>query len=215
MNQTIRRKIWTGKASLLWMILLTACLPSQAATPTRTPDTGLPAPIALTWTPLPTEADRWSELLEHTPVPWTTPLPPLEPSILDGIYVKDDPTVAQWWVCRRCPEYRSGGGIWRLELDRGVFRIYYTVSGWRSLGSYTVDGDRLLLFNDPMCQWDTGVYTWQLDDGQLRLTEVDDPCSTSFHLRAANLTQQGWQACPSPAADPAAEAPPGCPTDPS
>jgi hypothetical protein len=115
---------------------------------------------------------------------------------LDGTYVKNDPADPQWWNCRRCPDYLPAGGAWRLNLDKGVFRIYYTETAWRSLGSFTIDGERLTLFNDPYCQYETGEYTWQLEDGQLTLSEVDDPCS--LDLRALNLTSQPWQACQPP-----------------
>jgi len=177
---------------LILTVLLVACSSGTASTPAVSHS---PSPTT-TWTPLPTPADMWPILMKHTPVPWTTPLPASLKTELDGTYVKNDPADPQWWNCRRCPDYLPAGGIWRLNLDKGVFRIYYTVTAWRSLGSFTIDGDRLYLFNDPYCQYETGEYIWRLEDGQLTLSEVDDPCS--IDLRALNLTSQSWQSCQPP-----------------
>jgi len=70
------------------------------------------------------------------------------------------------------------------------------MNGWRSLGSYTISGDHIYLFNDPYCNWDTGEYIWKLEGGVLVFTEVNDPCSQG--LRAANLTDQPWLSCTPP-----------------
>jgi hypothetical protein len=141
-------------------------------------------------------ADRWVVLFQHTPVPWTTSLPPQEATTLDATYVKVNPRPATPFPCKRCPDYALEGGLWKFSLSKGIFRIYYTMNGWRSLGSYTVSGDRLYLFNDPYCNWDTGLYSWKLEDGMLLLTEVNDPCLQG--LRAANLTDQPWLTCEPP-----------------
>jgi hypothetical protein len=169
-------------------LLTTACQPITQAVP---PLTATPTP-AVTATP----TDIWGALLQHTPVPWTTPLPPLEATVLDATYVKVNPRLATPFPCKRCPDYALEGGLWKFSLSKGVFRIYYTVNGWRSLGSYTVSGDRIYLFNDPYCNWDTGLYQWKLEDGVLTFIEIDDPCSQG--LRAANLTDQPWMSCDPP-----------------
>ena len=83
--------------------------------------------------------------------------------------------------------------MWKINFDEGIFRMIYSVSGWRSLGSFTVSGDRLTLFNDPNCIYDIGVYKWRLEEGQLILTEINDICS--IHLRAENLSNQPWLSC--------------------
>jgi len=93
----------------------------------------------------------------------------------------------------RCADYRPAGGVWRLQFDRGVMRIYYEVTGWNSLASYTVSGDRLYLFNDPYCKEATGEYKWKSVDGNLTLEVVDDPCS--FQLRGRNLSGGAWGTC--------------------
>lgn len=186
------------KASIFSVILvfLVGCLGSACQPVAKNPSSGVPpvktASPVLSATPV----DGWLALLGHTPVPWTTPLPAQQATILDSTYVKINPRLATPFPCKRCPDYALEGGLWKFQLDQGVFRIYYTVNGWRSLGSYTVSGDMLYLFNDPYCNWDTGSYSWTLEGGVLTLTEIDDPCSQG--LRAANLTDQPWLSCQPP-----------------
>jgi hypothetical protein len=159
---------------------------------TSTSATITPTPSLITATP----TDIWKALLQHTPVPWTTPLPPEEPTILDATYVKINPRLETPFPCIRCPDYALEGGVWKLQLDKGIFRIYHAITGWRSLGSYAVSEDRLSLFNDPFCHLETGIYTWRLEEGVLILSEVDDPCAQG--LRAANLIDQPWLSCRPP-----------------
>jgi hypothetical protein len=128
---------------------------------------------------------------------------------LDGIYAKYDPAPPQWWSCLRCADYRPAGGAWRLQFDRGVMRIYYEVTGWNDIASYTVSGDRLYLFNDPYCSDVTGEYKWSLEGENLNLETVQDSCA--FQLRERNLSAQAWETC---AAGAGGEKPRGC-EDPS
>jgi hypothetical protein len=129
--------------AVFWM---PAC---QPGVPESTPTTLPPENVISnpSYTP-----DRWLTLLEHTPVPWTTPLPAEQPTVLDSTYVKINPRLATPFPCKRCPDYALEGGLWKFQLDKGIFRIYYTLNGWRSLGSYTVSDDVLYLFNDPYCK---------------------------------------------------------------
>ena len=159
-------------------------------------------------TPAPTNV--WSSLLGITPVPYASPLPETDQTPIDGTYAYFDPAPPQWWACLRCADYRPAGGVWRLQFDRGVMRIYYEVTGWKSLASYTVSGDRLYLFNDPYCKDATGEYLWELVNGKLILKVVEDPCS--FQLRGQNLSGGVWEECP--AGDAAGVQPRGC-TDPA
>jgi hypothetical protein len=151
-------------------------------------------------------------VLEFTPYPYSTPLPPADTSPLDGVYAKFDPGDPQWWNCRRCPDYLPAGGEWRLWFDKGILRIYYEVTGFAAVASYTVHGDQLYIFNDPHCPFDTGEYTWQLEAGALQLQEVQDECA--IHLRARNLSQQAWLSCQPPNWEAAVSdhwiKPPGC-----
>jgi hypothetical protein len=129
-----------------------------------------------------------------TPVPFTTPLPPADAAPIDGLYAKLDPSWPQWWSCRRCADYRPAGGMWRVQFDRGVMRIYYEVTKWKSLASYEVHGDRLFLFNDPYCPFDIGEYEWSRSEMDLSLHAIQDVCA--FDLRARALSEQTWQSCP-------------------
>jgi hypothetical protein len=167
---------------LAHLVLIVSCSPTlPASTHTRATD------------PAPTPASGWSELQQRTPYPYSTPLPSPDATVPDGIYVKFDPRYDDRAPCRRCPPYPPEGGLWRLGLDKGIFRVYHEASGWRTVGSYTVREDRIWLFNDPHCNQDTGVYTWELEDGELTLGVLRDDCA--YDLRARHFTELGWQSC--------------------
>lgn len=138
-------------------------------------------------------SDKWLSMQSVTPVPFTTPLPEFEWTPIDGTYAKLDPDWPQWWACRRCADYRPAGGNWKLQFDRGVMRIYYEVTGWKSIASYSVSGDRLYLYNDPICPSEVGEYQWRFSHRTLEITVVEDPCS--FQLRGDNISKQNWNSC--------------------
>jgi hypothetical protein len=167
-------------------------------------------------TPTPPPADNtsgsrsaiWSELLQKTPFPHTAPLPPQVPTVLDGTYTKFDPKKTPAVPCRRCPDYVPEGGIWKLHLSKGVFRIFHEFTGWRSIGSFVVEGTQVKLFNDPTCIEVTGTYTWTLKAGRLNWVVVQDECA--IEMRAKNLMQQPWLFCQPPSMKANWEKPPGC-----
>ena len=140
----------------------------------------------------PTPTSIWGALLQRTPIARGTPQPDPVVSPIDGTYAKLDESWPQWWLCFRCADYRPAGGLWRLQFDRGVMRIYYDVTGWRSLASYSVEGDRLSLFNDAYCAA-VGAYSWRRIDGSLHLEVIEDGCL--FQLRGKNLSLQTWADC--------------------
>ena len=150
----------------------------------------------------------WTELLQKTPFPHTAPLPPQKRTVVDGTYTKFNPKKTPPVPCRRCPDYVPEGGIWKLQLSKGVYRIFHEFSGWRSIGSFTVDGSRVQLFNDPTCIEVTGTYTWTLTAGRLNWVVVQDECAIG--MRAKNLTQQPWMSCQPPSMEANREKPPGC-----
>jgi hypothetical protein len=173
----------------------------------------LPVPVtgqapSMTMTP----TSVWDALLQASPFAYFTPLPEPVASAIDGTYVKVDQSWPQWWKCLRCADYRTTGGIWRLQFEKGVMRIFYEANNWHSLASYSISGDRLYLFNDPYCPEHTGEYKWSLQNGELMLEMVQDVCA--FDLRAENLTKQSWRSCAVEADsnEPAAtnESTPGC-----
>lgn len=164
------------------VMILTAC----ATTPTPTPT--------------PITPGIWEGLLEASPYPHEFPLPEPVVSAMDGTYAKIGLSPPQWWTCYRCADYRPMGGIWRIQFERGVMRIYYEVTKWKSIASFTVSGSRLKIFNDPFCPHEVGEYEWSLSDGDLSLTPVNDTCA--FNLREENLTKQSWTNCPSAGTQP-------------
>ena len=144
----------------------------------------------------------WTEVLEFKPYAYLRPLPTARKTEIDGVYGKLDPSKPQWWRCARCADFMLAGGNWRLMLQEGTLRLYYEVTGFSTVSSYTVDGDRLTLFNDPHCPYETGLYTWRLTEGALDLAEVQDTCAV--HLRVENLTHQSWISCQPPNVEAAA-----------
>ncbi len=135
----------------------------------------------------------WLDLLQKTPITYTTPQPNPNETVIDGLYAKIDPSVPQAWLCRRCADYRPAGGIWRLQFEKGVMRIFYEVTGWRSIASFVIDGDHLYLFNDPYCPDIVGAYVWEYGQDVLSLSVVNDECS--IRLRGKNLSKQAWEMC--------------------
>ncbi len=140
--------------------------------------------------------DPWIDLQQRNPYPYTLPLPADNPTEIDGVYVKFETRATPPIPCRRCPDYKPEGGWWKLSLRRGVFRIFHEATGWKSLGSFLLIGDRLLLANDPVCPQLNGMYRWQLTDGNLSVAVIEDRCSAG--LRAKNLAGLVWQSCMPP-----------------
>ncbi len=157
--------------------------------------------------------DRWQEIGLWTPYPYTTPLPPMATTPIDGRYVYTDTVhAASRTPCRRCPPYPPLAGVWKLQLDKGVFRVIHPLTGWRTLGSYTVDGDRITFFNDPNCHLAVGVFAWHLAENSLKMQLVGDDCELG--TRALLFTGGPWQNCQPPNHEAAVsghwQTPPGC-----
>ncbi len=133
---------------------------------------------------------------QSSPYPFTTPLPPSAETELDGVYGKVELREGTPIPCRRCADYLPDGGVWRLWLERGVFRVQFLVTGWRSVGSFTLTDDRITFFNDPTCGSEVGIYEWERKERSLILKVIDDPCM--FGLRAANFSNLPWDSCQPP-----------------
>jgi hypothetical protein len=173
-------------------------------------------------TPAPTAAPpgTWSAALQKTPYPYLLPLPEPTQTLVDGTYAKFELKEGPPVHCLRCPDYAPEGGVWKLHLDRGIFRIHYEGTGWQSVGSFVLAKDRrtadtsdqIVLYNDPSCPKAVGLYVWKLEDGNLILDVVHDTCS--IHLRAMNLTNLSWLSCRPPNEEAAITdhwpKPPGC-----
>ncbi len=188
------------KCRFLVILALVAC--------SAAPET-VPQPTVTQNTPTPQATDAWSALFQKMPFPYTTPLPPQSPTVLDGLYVKLNPQSGTPVPCRRCPDYLPQGGIWKLSLDKGTFRIFFETTGWYSLGSFAVSGDHISFFNDPHCYDVIGVYKWKLQDGQLRLELIEDACQ--LDRRGRSFSSQPWNSCQAPPTGSETWAePPGC-----
>jgi hypothetical protein len=166
-------------------VLLAVCFPIRGWSQSVSSGPGTPSGSAI-----------WKELLQRTPYPYLIPLPEPKRTDLDGTYTKRVVPKAERVHCRRCPDYAPEGGLWKLNIDQGVFRIFHPESGWKSIATTIVTGDRLVLANDPCCIENIGVYAWRREDGRLIFEVIDDSCA--IHLRAMNLTQQPWLACRPP-----------------
>ena len=166
------------------LILISICVTAACGSNRTSPEIS---------TPTSTSPGIWDSLLEATPYPHLLPLPKAVASPLDGTFAKVDASPPQWWTCYRCADYRPMGGIWRMQFDKGVMRIFYEVTNWKSIASFTVEGDRLKIFNDPFCPQEVGEYEWSLDGGQLTLTAILDGCA--FDLRMENLGKEAWTLC--------------------
>lgn len=157
-------------------------------------------------------SEIWSGLLQRTPYPYTIPLAPEESTAIDGTYtkfeLKDTPPIP----CRRCPDYAPEGGIWKINFNKGVFRIMHTVTGWKSMGTFILSGNQLTLANDPTCQEVIGVYEWKVEKGTLILKAIADDCA--IKLRNKNLAGLPWLSCQPPNTEAATTEhwlkPPGC-----
>jgi len=189
--------------SVALLLMALSCATPQKDHPTQTPNTREADA---------TPTDVWFGLFQKTPYPYHTPLPPPRTTILDGTYTKFELKEGTPVPCKRCPDYAPEGGTWKLSLDKGVFRIFHEVTGWRSLGSYTVSGDQLVLVNDPYCPDVVGTYQWKLEQSEFILEEIEDTCSIG--LRAMNLTNLPWLSCHPPSTEAAITdhwpKPPGC-----
>lgn len=139
---------------------------------------------------------KWSDLLQRMPFPYVIPLAEPNRTDIDGTCAKVVASKAERVHRLRCPDYAPEGGSWKLNFDRRVFRVFHPESGWKSIATAIVAGDRMVLANDPTCIEDIGVYKWRLEKERLILKVIDDPCA--IKLRAMNLTQHPWLSCRPP-----------------
>ena len=139
--------------------------------------------------------NKWAELLKRNPYPYTIPLLSKQ-TILDGTYVKKAKKEGEIVPCRRCPDWFPYPGIWKLNLNRGMYRIYHNITGWRSIGTYIVTDNRIILANDPSCIKGIGVYAWKIEEKKMIFNVIDDDCA--IKLRALNLMEVPWNSCQPP-----------------
>ena len=139
--------------------------------------------------------NKWEKLLEREPYPYTIPLLSKQ-TVLDGTYVKKAKKEGEIVPCRRCPDWIPYPGIWKLNLNKGTYRIYHEATGWKNIGTYIVADNRIILANDPCCIKGVGVYEWKFEERELIFKVIDDDCA--IKLRALNLTEVPWNSCQPP-----------------
>ncbi|MDQ3937346.1 MAG: hypothetical protein M3253_01555 [Chloroflexota bacterium] len=139
-----------------------------------------------------TEIPDW-RTQPDVPYPFTTPIPLLTPTSLDGVYERQptDTYEGKWAGCTRCPPYFVDRGRSLLTLDRGRWQNLHRQPRQLTNGHFTLDDNRIVFFNDPICPTDRGEYTFSLEGGALRLEVLDDPCA--FGERRRDLTDKPWQ----------------------
>jgi hypothetical protein len=181
---------------LFVVLLVSSCSQTQAQPPTDS-DLEVTTPVEATASaPIEeqTELSIWESLLLRQPLDINgDPIALGEPGPLDGIYGRLDDSPPQWWRCLRCAEYRPAGGWWRMQLDRGVMRLLYTLNDWRTVAQYRIQDDKLILYNDLVCR-EEGEYAFNFEEGVLLLAVINDPCA--FELRGRNLSTGSWHLCP-------------------
>ena len=132
------------------------------------------------------------------PYPFTSPTPPPSPTEIDGTYLRTltlrdvgGPKIGLPYRCFRCPPYRVDAGVSTLVLFEGAFYVHHHLSGFRTRGSFVVDGDQITLFNDPNCPDVTAVYEFERTGRGLRFRVVEDDCPFSGE-RAFDLMASPW-----------------------
>jgi hypothetical protein len=142
--------------------------------------------------------DRTIEDPTLLPYPFMSPTPPPEPTSIDGTYLRTltlgemgGARRALPYRCLRCPPYRITPGVNTLVLFRGAYYLHHQLSGFRTMGSFVVDGDRLTLFNDANCPQTVGTYDIEVSSHGIRFDVVEDGCSFS-NERALDLEYRPW-----------------------
>jgi hypothetical protein len=132
---------------------------------------------------------------EDMPYPYTTPTPPPEKTAIDGTYMRiltlEDTDGLLPFRCLRCPPYFPNAGVSTLAMSRGNYWVNHQLSGFRALGMYTVERNRVTFFNDPWCPQDRGTYRWSVRDDELLLEPVSSTCPYE-KARTDDFTTGHW-----------------------
>ncbi|MGH2640999.1 MAG: hypothetical protein ACRDGO_04790 [Actinomycetota bacterium] len=136
------------------------------------------------------------------PYPYTEPAPDAVATEIDGTYMLiltlDDlggANNALPFPCRRCLPYARDPGVMTLIFFQGAYFVDHQMASFHATGHYTVEGNRLTLFNDPNCSRVRGSYTWTLEGGSLDLEAIDDTCAYQGE-RATDLATDDWTRIP-------------------
>jgi hypothetical protein len=188
-----------GASLLLAAVVLVLNLRAPATSPVAAPS---PSPKTET-----KDEILVAESLDDVPVtlrpyPYLEPTPAPVATEIDGTYMLiltleelGGANHALPFPCRRCLPYARDPGVITLIFFEGAYFVEHQMSGFHATGHYSVDGNRLTLFNDPNCSRVRGTYTWRLDGASLRLKAVDDPCAFEGE-RATDLASDVWTRIP-------------------
>jgi len=120
---------------------------------------------------------------ELEPHDYTGTAPPEIATPVDGLYLRivkldalGGPSIGLPVRCFRCIPFRISPGLETLTLYHGRFYLEHQTSGFRALGHFRVDGDRIAFFNDPNCSSTEGTYRWSEGKETLRFRVIEDPC---------------------------------------
>ncbi|HSL11627.1 MAG TPA: hypothetical protein VLA82_09980, partial [Actinomycetota bacterium] len=132
------------------------------------------------------------------PYDYAKAAPPREPTRLDGTYMRivsiEDAGGAEHAIpihCLRCVPYSVDAGVQTLTFFEGRYFLEHQIDGFRALGHFVVDGDRIELFNDVNCSMVRGTYAWRVRGSELSLDVLDDPCPYEDE-RSNDMTLGPW-----------------------
>jgi len=136
------------------------------------------------------------------PYPFMSPTPSPAPSVLDGTYLRTislrEVGGARYGLpvrCIRCPPYRIDAGVSTLVFVNGAYYVHHQISGFKTMGSFVIDGDEITLFNDANCPQTPGTYRFEQTAHGLRFTRIEDDCPYSGE-RADDLEYMTWTRVP-------------------
>lgn len=145
--------------------------------------------------PIFTTANEFVLAPEDTPYPYTRPISPRTRTPLDGTYLRiltiEDVDGLLPFRCLRCPPFFLNAGVSTIAFHRGSYWLNHQLSGFKSLGMYTVERNRVTFFNDPWCPQDRGTYRWDVRGGALSFEPVSGTCVYE-EARAKDLTKSPW-----------------------
>lgn len=182
-------------------LLVVAALLLDDATPPPAPITASPSPI-----PTGDEVLKASSILDlpitMRPYPYTDPAPPPVATPIDGTYMLiltledlGGARNALPFPCRRCLPYARDPGVMTLIFFQGAYFVDHQMAAFHATGHYSVEGNRLNLFNDPNCSRERGTYSWALRGTSLHLEVIDDTCAYEGE-RATDLATDAWTRIP-------------------
>src|SRR3954464_15696812 len=132
------------------------------------------------------------------PYPFMSPTPPPVETPIDGTYMRTvdldevgGARIGLPYRCFRCPPFRVDAGVSTLIFTKGAYYLHHSMSGFRTMGSFVIDGDTITLFNDANCPQIPGEYTFDHTAHGLTLHVVHDGCPYS-HERADDLEFHDW-----------------------